>query len=259
MTRKPLVVGNWKMHKTIGEALSLVEAMRSKVESHAARVDVAVAPAFTALQAVASATRGSAIAVSAQNCHAEAQGAFTGEVSVPMLKDAGVKWVILGHSERRALFAEADALVAHKAKAVLAAGLGAIVCVGENLSQRESGTTLEVIRRQLTGSLSGLTASEVGQLVVAYEPVWAIGTGKVATTAQAQEVHSYIRSSIRNQHGEAPAASLRIQYGGSVKPDNAFELLSQADVDGALVGGASLKADDFAAIVAAAAQAAAAR
>jgi triosephosphate isomerase (TIM) len=253
MSRKPLVVGNWKMHKTVGEALSLVEAMRAKIEAHAAAVEVAVAPAFTALPAVTSAMRGSSMAVAAQNCHAEAQGAFTGEVSVPMLKDLGVKWVIVGHSERRALFSETDALVAHKAKAVLAAGLGAIVCVGENLRQRETGATLEVIRLQVKGSLSGLTANEVERLVVAYEPVWAIGTGKVATTAQAQEAHSFIRSVVRNQYGEAPAAAMRIQYGGSVKPDNARELLSQADVDGALVGGASLKADDFVAIVAAAA------
>ena len=248
MARKKFVCGNWKMHRTAAEARALVAELRGLAEGLAEKVDVAVAPPFTALAAAADALRGSHIALAAQDVHWEAQGAFTGEVSAPMLKEIGCAHVIVGHSERRQLFGETDEGVNRKAKAVLGAGLAPIVCVGETLAEREAGRTLEVVSRQVRGGLAGLPADQVGRLTVAYEPVWAIGTGKTATTAQAQEVHAAIRALLRELAGGA-ADQVRIQYGGSVKPDNAAELLAQPDVDGALVGGASLKAQEFAQIV----------
>jgi triosephosphate isomerase (TIM) len=248
MARTKFVCGNWKMFKTTGEARDLVRALAPLVADLAGRVEVAVAPPFTALAATAEALRGTPIALAAQNVHWEAQGAFTGEVSVGMLADVGVKHVIVGHSERRQLFGETDAGVQRKAAAVLKAGLLPIVCVGETLQEREAGQTLEVVSRQVRGALDGLAAADVARLTLAYEPVWAIGTGKTATTAQAQEVHAAIRRLLAGMVGAA-AEQVRIQYGGSVKPDNAAELMAQPDVDGALVGGASLKAPDFSQIV----------
>jgi triosephosphate isomerase len=236
------------MHRTAAEARALVREVRAAVEGLTERVDVAVAPPFTALHAAAEELAGSRIGLGAQNLHFEAQGAFTGEISAPMLVEAGCRLVLVGHSERRQLFGETDEGVRKMTKAALAAGLHPIVCVGETLPERESGRTLEVVGRQVRGALAGLTPAEVGALTLAYEPVWAIGTGKTATAAQAQEVHAAIRAILR-ELAPAAAESVRIQYGGSVKPENAAELMSQADVDGALVGGASLKALDFVGIV----------
>ena len=250
MTRRKFVCGNWKMHKTAGEAVQLIRELRQKLEGAAAQV--AVAPPFTALSAVKQALQGSAIQLFGQNCHHEKQGAFTGEVSAPMLKDAGCDGVILGHSERRQYFAETDEWIAKKLRAALAERLHPIVCVGETLQEREGGKTWEVVSRQVRGALGGLDGAALKLVTLAYEPVWAIGTGRTATTAQAQEVHARIRELLRELGGAAVASAVRIQYGGSVKPDNARDLLSQPDVDGALVGGASLKASDFASIVSAA-------
>ena len=248
MARTRFVCGNWKMHKTTGEARDLVRALAPLVADAAGKVQVAVAPPFTALAAVAEAIRGTPIELAAQNVHWEAQGAFTGEISPAMLADVGVKHVIIGHSERRQLFGETDAGVHRKAAAVLKAGLLPIVCVGETLEEREGGRTLDVVSRQVKGALDGLAAADVARLTIAYEPVWAIGTGKTATTAQAQEVHAAIRRLLASMVAGS-AERVRIQYGGSVKPDNAAELMAQLDVDGALVGGASLKAPDFSQIV----------
>ncbi|HVP68829.1 MAG TPA: triose-phosphate isomerase [Anaeromyxobacteraceae bacterium] len=248
MARRKFVCGNWKMHKTSGEARTLVRELCSAVGALTDRVDVAVAPPFTALSAAASELGGSRIGLAAQNVHWEAQGAFTGEISAAMLKDAGCGYVLVGHSERRQFFGETDETVNRKARAALAAGLHPIVCVGETLPERESGRTLEVVGRQVREGLSGLGAAEVGRLTLAYEPVWAIGTGRTATSGQAQEVHAALRL-VLQEIAPAAADAVRIQYGGSVKPDNAAELMAQPDVDGALVGGASLKAADFVQIV----------
>ena len=247
--RQKFICGNWKMFKTTAEAAALVRELRQRLPQGGA--EVGVAPPFTALAAARQALVGSPVKLYAQNCHWEAQGALTGEVSAAMLKEAGCDGVILGHSERRQYFGETNDSVNRKVKAALSAGLSPIVCVGELLAEREAGRTVEVVSAQVRGGLAGLTREQLLQLVIAYEPVWAIGTGKVATTAQAQEAHVAIRSVLRELGGDV-ADELRIQYGGSVKPDNAAELLGQADVDGALVGGASLKAEDFARIVAAA-------
>ncbi|HMF13652.1 MAG TPA: triose-phosphate isomerase, partial [Gemmataceae bacterium] len=215
-------------------------------------VRVAVCPPFPYLATVADALRGSHVELGAQNCYFEREGAFTGEVSPTMLVDVGCKWVILGHSERRHVLGESDALINRKIEAALAAGLGVIFCVGETLSEREANQTEHVLQTQLIGGLDGLDAAAVARMVVAYEPFWAIGTGRNATPEQAQQAHAFIRRQIGPRFGEESARSLPIQYGGSVKPDNAASLLGQPDVDGALVGGASLKADQFLAIVGAA-------
>jgi triosephosphate isomerase len=247
VARRKFVCGNWKMHKTVGEALALVRELRDGLGAGDA-VEVAVAPPFTALHAVAGAVAGSPLALAAQDVHWEAQGAFTGEVSAPMLADIGCRHGIVGHSERRQLFGETDEGVRRKVGALLAANVLPIVCVGETLAERDERRTLEVVDRQVRGALAGVPASALAAVTVAYEPVWAIGTGKTATAAQAQEVHAAIRKILRELGGGA-ADAIRIQYGGSVKPENAAELMSQPDVDGALVGGASLKAKDFLAIV----------
>jgi triosephosphate isomerase (TIM) len=247
MARKKFVCGNWKMHKTVPEAVALVKELGAGLGDVAGKVQVAVAPAFTALASIAGALRGSAIELAAQNVHWEAQGAFTGEVSAPMLADVGCRHCIVGHSERRQLFGETDETVRKKIGAVLMAGMLPIVCVGETLQEREANRTLEVVGRQVRAALAGL-AAQLSALTLAYEPVWAIGTGKTATAAQAQEVHAAIRRILR-ELGGSQGEAVRIQYGGSVKPENAAELMSQPDVDGALVGGASLKAADFVAIV----------
>jgi len=246
VARRKFVCGNWKMHRTVGEALALVKELRDGIGDGA--VQVAVAPPFTALHAVAGAIAGSGLELAAQDVHWEAQGAFTGEISAPMLADVGCRHGIVGHSERRQLFGETDETVRRKVGALLAANVLPIVCVGETLEERDEKRTLEVVERQIRGALMGVPASALAAITVAYEPVWAIGTGKTATAAQAQEVHAAIRGLLRELGGGA-ADSIRIQYGGSVKPENAAELMSQPDVDGALVGGASLKAKDFIAIV----------
>lgn len=243
--RKPIIAGNWKMYKTGAEATALVKALQAEIAGSAA--EVVVCPPYTALAALA----GSGLQLGAQNVHWEKEGAFTGEISAVMLKEHGVRYVIVGHSERRQYFGETDAGVNKRAKAALANGLRPIVCVGELLADREAGKTETVVAGQVRGSLAGFSKDDILQTVIAYEPVWAIGTGKTASPAQAQEVHALIRRLLKELFGDA-AEKVRIQYGGSVKPDNAKELLGQPDIDGALVGGASLKAADFAAIVKAA-------
>ncbi|HVV87388.1 MAG TPA: triose-phosphate isomerase [Kofleriaceae bacterium] len=245
--RTPFVVGNWKMHKTVAEALALVTDLKNQLAA-LRDVDVGVAPPFTALHPVAKRLEDSPIAVAAQNCHWEAKGAFTGEIAPAMLRDVGCTWTIVGHSERRQLFGETDASVARKVTAALAAGLGVIVCVGETLAERDAGTTTRVVETQLDGGLADLPKGAIDKLVIAYEPVWAIGTGRTATPAQAQEVHAFIRGWLGGRLGAAAAGSIRIQYGGSVKADNAAQLMKQPDIDGALVGGASLQPADFVAI-----------
>ncbi|HLU67812.1 MAG TPA: triose-phosphate isomerase [Kofleriaceae bacterium] len=250
MSRTPIVVGNWKLNKTLAESLALVTELKNQLAS-VRDVDIGVAPVFTALHAVARRLEDSNLAVYGQNCHVEERGAFTGEVAATLLADAGARGVIVGHSERRTLFGETDEVVARKVKAVLAAGLQVIACVGETEAERDGGRTAERVTTQMTAVLGAVDPGAADRLVVAYEPVWAIGTGRTATPAQAQEVHALIRSMLRDRLGSA-GDGVRIQYGGSVKPDNAAELLRQGDIDGALVGGASLKADDFAAIVKAA-------
>lgn len=245
--RQLIIAGNWKMHKTVGEAVSFVQELKQQVAD--AQVEVVVCPPFTALAPVAEVLKGSSIALAAQNMHWEDQGAFTGEVSPLMLKEIGCKYVVLGHSERRQYFGETDEKVNKKVKAALAHGLVPIVCVGETLAEREAGTTEQVVATQTKGALAGLSAEQVAGLVVAYEPVWAIGTGKTASDQDAQQVNGYIRQVIAEQFGQSTAETVRIQYGGSVKPGNAKGLMAQADIDGALVGGASLKVADFKGII----------
>ena len=247
--RRPLMAGNWKMYKAAAEAASLAKALRDGLEGERPGADVLVAPPFTSIHAVVEALRGSAVAVAGQDMHWEKEGAFTGEVSALMLRDAGCTHVILGHSERRQLFGETDEGVARKTKAAHGSGLTPIVCVGETLAERESDRTMDVVERQLERALRALTPDEAAASVVAYEPVWAIGTGRNATPEQAQEVHAFIRRRVSASHGEPVAAALRILYGGSVKPDNIGALMSQPDLDGALVGGASLTAESFLKIV----------
>jgi len=249
--RTPFVVGNWKLHKTIAESLALVTELKNQLGA-VKGVAVGVAPVFTAIHAVARRLEGSPIATCGQDCHWESRGAWTGEVSADLLADAGATWAIVGHSERRQFFGDTSESVGKKARAVLAAGLGAIVCVGESLAERDAGRTLAVVDDQLAGGLAGIDASSAARLVIAYEPVWAIGTGRTATPAQAQEVHAHIRRRLAEQLGAAAAGAIRIQYGGSVKPGNAEALMAEADIDGALVGGASLEAADFITIVKAA-------
>jgi triosephosphate isomerase len=245
VARRKFVCGNWKMHRTVAEATALAREVRDAVGS--LPVQVAIAPPYTALHAVRQALAGGPVELAAQNVHWEPQGAFTGEISAPMLAEIGCRHVIVGHSERRQLFGETDESVRKRVGAVLAAGMLPIVCVGETLGERESGKTLEVVGRQVRAGLAALGPA-LAAVTVAYEPVWAIGTGKTASSAQAQEVHAAIRAILRELGGDL-ADAIRIQYGGSVKPENAVELMSQPDVDGALVGGASLKAADFVAIV----------
>lgn len=249
--RKTFICGNWKMHMTTGEAVAFARELRGKLNEFAG-VEVGIAPPFTALATVRQALVGSHVRLAGQNCHWETKGAFTGEISAAMLSDVGCDSVIVGHSERRQLFGETDDGVNKRTKAALGGQLTPIVCVGETLDEREGGRMFDVLQRQVRGALAGFSSAEVEKVVLAYEPVWAIGTGKVATPAQVQEVHAAIRVWLTEMAGKATADRVRIQYGGSVKPDNAAELLALPDVDGALVGGASLKADDFARIVAAA-------
>ena len=247
--RRPIVAGNWKMHCVVAEAVELARDVRDRADGDA--VEIVLCPPFTALAPVAEALRGGSVLLGAQNVHAAASGAFTGEVSAAMLSDLGCRYVIVGHSERRQLFGETHDGVNRKARALLDAGLRPIVCVGETLDEREAGDTRRVVRGQLETSLAGLDEA-LRETVVAYEPVWAIGTGRTASAEQAQEVHAWIRGWLAQLAGAEIAAGMRIQYGGSVKPSNAGELFGCADVDGGLIGGASLDAGSFAAILRAA-------
>ena len=249
--RRPIIVGNWKMNKTISETRTTLSALRAAVQD-VDSVDIGAAPPFTSMAAAAEVLMGSNIALAAQNMHHLESGAFTGEISPPMLLDIGVTHVILGHSERRELFGETDDLIAAKVQAALAHGIVPILCVGETQKQREADETVSVVTGQLSGALRELRGTDLEPLVVAYEPIWAIGTGLTATPGQAQQVHEIIRDFIADLLGSVAADQLRIQYGGSVKPDNAAELLARPDIDGALVGGASLDAASLAAIVRAA-------
>jgi triosephosphate isomerase len=250
MARKKIVAGNWKMNLDRAKARELAEAVAAR-SGEAAGVELVLCPPALYVETVGTALKlaggksPSGVALGGQNMHDKASGAFTGEVAPPMLVDLGCQHVILGHSERRTLFGETDATVNVKTKAALAVGLTPIVCVGETLEEREGGRTDAVVTTQVRGSLAGLSPADLEKVVIAYEPVWAIGTGKVATPQQAQEVHGLIRSLLGSLSSSEVAGKIRIQYGGSVKPDNAADLAAQPDIDGALVGGASLKADDF--------------
>ena len=245
--RTPFICGNWKLHKTVAESIDLATAIKNAV-GPLRDVEVAVAPVYTALHAVAKRLEGSAVGLAAQDCFWEDQGAWTGEVSARLLKDVGCQLVIIGHSERRQHFGELDGACNLKVKAALKNGLSVILCCGETEAERDAGETFARVRTQLDGSLDGLTATDAERITIAYEPVWAIGTGRTATPAQAQEVHAFIRGKLGERFGDV-AERMRIQYGGSVKPENAAALMAQPDIDGALVGGASLKADDFLKIV----------
>ena len=246
--RKPIVAGNWKMNKTMAEAIDLAQDIKRDLGDFR-DADVVLCPPFTSLKAVSDVVSGTHIDLGAQNMHWEKSGAFTGEVSAAMLRDLFCHYVILGHSERRQYFGETDEIVNKKIKAALAANLKPIVCVGETLQQRESGQMEKVIETQVRGSLAGLGARELVDSIIAYEPVWAIGTGKTATSAQAQEVHAFIRGVLKSLSDETVAQSVRIQYGGSVKASNARELFGQPDIDGGLIGGAALEARSFVEIV----------
>jgi triosephosphate isomerase len=247
--RKPVIAGNWKMYKMLGDAVDTALALKPLV-SNANHCEVVIAPVFTAIKTVADRLEGSNIRVAGQDCSTETEeGAHTGEVLASMLRDVGAKYAIVGHSERRQFYAETDEQVNRKVHAGLGSGLTVIMCVGETLDQREQGSAETVVSQQLTAGLSGLTASDLDRIIIAYEPVWAIGTGRTATPEQAQEMHAFIRRVFAERHSATAAEALRILYGGSVKPDNIAGLMKQADIDGALVGGASLKAESFAEIV----------
>ena len=248
MGRLPFIAGNWKMNKTVGEALDLVRELKTAM-SGVKEVEVAVAPPFTALYAVYKELEGSLIRLAAQNLFWEEKGAFTGEVSPLMLKELGCQYVIIGHSERRQFFGESDETVNRRIKAALAHGLKVIFCIGETLKEREEGRTFAVIERQTEGGLKGLGDKELRNITIAYEPVWAIGTGKTATPEQAEEVHRFIREKVKSLYSREVSEETRIQYGGSVTPENIKGLMNQPDIDGALVGGASLKAEPFSKIV----------
>jgi len=246
--RHPFIAGNWKMFKTVHDTVVYVKEFRSLVKD-IEDVEIVIAPPFTAVYAAAEAARNSNIGVAAQNLHWERDGAFTGEVSGPMIKEAGGEYVIIGHSERRTLFGETDQTVNRKIGAAVAAGLVPIVCIGETLAEREAGEMLSVLDRQIKAGFDGITGEQVAALVIAYEPVWAIGTGRTATAAQAQEAHAHIRQRLRQWFGAPAADECHVIYGGSVKPDNTKDLIAQPDVDGALVGGASLDIKSFYEIV----------
>jgi triosephosphate isomerase (TIM) len=246
--RRPVMVGNWKMFKTVSETVQFLEQFKPQVR-HSGHCDIVIAPPFTALREAVRAAEGSNVGISGQNCHWEKQGAFTGEISALMLADLGCRYCIIGHSERRHLFGETDATVNRKIRAVLEAGLSPIVCLGEVLAEREANQTFAVIHQQFQDGFNSLTAQDFSRIVLSYEPVWAVGTGRAATPEIAAEVHQLIRQLAREQFGPEASETLRILYGGSVSPDNIKGLMAQVDIDGVLVGGASLKADSFAAIV----------
>jgi triosephosphate isomerase len=246
--RRPVIAGNWKMYKTQAEALAYFSALAPLVQG-CVHCDIIVAPPFTALAAAVEAVKGTAISIAAQDMHGEPEGAFTGEVSAAMLMEAGCRAVIIAHSERRQFFGETDESANKKVKAALAAGLTPILCVGELLAEREGGKTEEVLERQFSGGVAALTGAEFSRIILAYEPVWAIGTGRTATPEMAAEVHRFLRRQAAANFTPERAAGLRILYGGSVKPDNIKGLMGQVEIDGALVGGASLNAEAFASIV----------
>ena len=248
MPRKLFIAGNWKMNTNAATAVALAQALADRIGS-VSEVDLAVCPPLVYLAAVGEALAGSCIALGAQNVFYEDDGAFTGETSVAMLKDVGCTYAIIGHSERRHVIGETDETINRKVLKTIAEGLGAILCVGELLAERQAGETMEIVSRQIKLALEGVSGADIGKVTIAYEPVWAIGTGVNATAQQAQEVHAMIRSLLGELYDDGAAQAMRIQYGGSVKPANAGELLACPDIDGALVGGASLKADDFAGIV----------
>ncbi len=250
--RRPLIAGNWKMHCSRAEAMDLANNIASQIGANPP-ADVAVAPPYLAIALVVEEVRSTPIEVGAQNCHFEPKGAFTGEIALSMLVEVGAKFVIVGQSERRHVFGETDEEVHKKMDAVLKAGLSPILCIGETIEERDADKTLDVVKRQLAAAFEGMGGEQALKTTIAYEPVWAIGTGRTATPQQAQDVHGFIRQWLTESFGDV-AEKVRIQYGGSVNPGNAKELLAQPDIDGALVGGASLKADSFAAIVAAAEQ-----
>lgn len=246
--RKPIIAGNWKMHKNVSEALNLVEQLAELTAGVTDR-EIVVCPPFTALYAVKSALKGSNIRLAAQNMHWDKQGAYTGEVSPAMLKDLGCDYVIIGHSERRQYFAETDETVNKKVKAAFAYDLTPIMCVGESLADREAGTTEQIVGTQVRLGLANLSSEQVAAMVIAYEPIWAIGTGRTASAQDANAVCSFIRSTVADMFGVSAADEVRIQYGGSVKPDNSAELMAESDIDGALVGGASLDAVNFSKLI----------
>ena len=253
MARKYFIAGNWKMNNTAAKAVELIEGIKAKVGDETS-VDIAVCPTFTALDAASKALKGSTVKLGAQNMYFEAKGAFTGEIAADMLKEFDCTYVILGHSERRQYFKEDDALINKKVKAVIANGMKPILCVGEKLEDREANKTIDVVSTQTIGGLEGLSKEEAEKVVVAYEPVWAIGTGKTATPEMAQEVHAEIRKILAKLFGEEVSEKIQILYGGSMNAGNAAELLAQPDIDGGLIGGASLKPVDFSKIIAATAQ-----
>ena len=246
--RTPFIAGNWKMYKTVAETVVYIKEFRALVKD-VTGVEIVIAPPFTALHAAAEAARNSNVGIAAQNLHSVREGAFTGEVSAPMIREAGAEYVIVGHSERRTLFGETDSMVNVKVNAAFAAGLAPIACIGETLEQRERNETFAVLDRQIKAGLDGLTGEQMSRLVIAYEPVWAIGTGRNATPAQAGEAHAHIRSRLRQWFGAEAAEVCHVIYGGSVKPENIADLIALPDVDGALVGGASLDVRGFSEIV----------
>lgn len=250
--QKKLVAGNWKMYKDKSETFELISQLKEKLNSFLPDVDVAVCPPFTSIELAGELLKNSKIQLGAQNMHSEVEGAFTGEVSAKMLKSFGVKFVILGHSERRTYFKETDEFINQKIKRAIEFDIKPIFCLGETLEERESGKTFQVVETQLTKGLSGISRIDLEKIVIAYEPVWAIGTGKTATPQQAQEVHSFLRKKISELYDSEVAMKVRILYGGSVKPENARDLFKQPDIDGGLIGGACLKADSFYQIILAA-------
>ncbi|MGE5412203.1 MAG: triose-phosphate isomerase [Clostridiales bacterium] len=247
--RKKVIAGNWKMYNDIPASVNLISELKKSLSGQEIKADVIICPPFTSLDTAKTLIEGSVIKLGAQNMYFEENGAYTGEISASMLKSAGCEYVILGHSERRTIFKENDQLINKKIKKALSSALKPIFCVGETLQERESGTTESVIKTQVTEGLSGISAEDLKKIIIAYEPVWAIGTGKTASPDQAQEVHKFIRTLVESLYSKEAADEIIIQYGGSVKPENASLLLSQPDVDGALVGGACLKADSFFSII----------
>ena len=253
MARRYFIAGNWKMNNTASKAVELINGINAQIAGETS-VDVAVCPTFTALDASSKALAGSNVKLGAQNMYTKASGAYTGEISADMLKEFNCTYVILGHSERREYFKETDAFINEKVKAVLANGMKPILCVGEKLEEREAGNTIAVVSKQTSEGMAGLSAEEAQKVVIAYEPVWAIGTGKTATPAMAQEVHAEIRKVLADLFGTEASENIQILYGGSMKPENADDLLKEKDIDGGLIGGAALKADSFVALVKSAAK-----
>jgi triosephosphate isomerase len=249
MKNRPIIGGNWKMQKTVAESKLFIEEFLKKIETFQEKVDIVIIPPFTSINAVSEALKGKRIYTGGQNMYFEEKGAFTGEISPSMLLDAGATYVVLGHSERRAIFKESSDLISKKVKMAVKKGLRPILCIGESKEERVAGKTEAILKEQLTGSLNGINKEEMANIVIAYEPVWAIGTGLTATPAQAQDAHAYVRKLLASLYDDKIARSTRIQYGGSVKPENAKELFSQPDIDGGLVGGASLDAKSLVEII----------